>query len=48
MKPENRGTRREGTVVTGTSALKFALFFTLCLALATLFLGWYLGYFSGS
>jgi hypothetical protein len=48
MKPENRVTRREATVVTGTSVLKFALFFMLCLALATLLVGWYLGYFSGS
>jgi hypothetical protein len=30
MKPENRGTRREGTVVTGASVLRFAsLFYAL-------------------
>ena len=48
MKPENRVTVRESTVVTGTNILKFVLFFTLCLAVATLLVGWNLGYLSGS
>lgn len=48
MKPENRVKLREATVVTGNSILKFVLFFTVCLALATLLVGWYLGYLSGS
>ena len=48
MKTENRVTQGEATVVSGTSILKFVLFFTVCLALATLLVGWYLGYFSGS
>jgi hypothetical protein len=35
----------KGTVITLASILKFFLFFTACLAVATLLVGWYLGYF---
>ena len=35
----------EATVITLASILKFVLFFTVCLVVATLLVGWYLSYF---
>ena len=38
----------EATVITPASILKFVLFFTVCLGVATLLVGLYLGYFQRS
>lgn len=42
---ENSDAVQEVTVVTLASILKFVLFFTACLTVALLLVGWYLGYF---